>query len=623
VKRLLEGKGISEETVEKCYKEVISTNPYACRMSPLHIALCIELLEREKEGEVQVYISELPREELIDRFLRKRSTITIAILAPDWPGLLDSCTSIIHEEEFNLFYSESFVFRGREKDYGFVLMEVEMLSREIVHRLAGLRTEIEEKLTRAAILDQAKKGLLKSEIRKLDEYSRVVEILKKISHPEELEGLISDEGEAVRFFGARSEAYIRERRPEDIAWQILTNFRFQQGIRRVGGGILVKIRNLEVTGSALTGISLAALEKEVSLGDCLRVLEEIIPGYQRKHDKAFFTLDGIIVIRIEVTDSQGNAFSPELQMKIIERLKRIREERIRVEFSPGLELLSRKIIPPMLEEERELKIPQVYMHPHSWNEFKIVIISSGEDRKKVKDCLRQLDRIKGLICALPDTPSIFRYREGEVEVQQQVDIIGIRVNFEEFFGRSKGPYEEEKIFSALEETLRKVEDIGSRLRIFDRTTRVLRQSRWERIKPMLERAKVDLTRGKEIFYRLGDKRLMDSNISDSVIFEEIEFGVKTWKDFERKKEKTLSSQFKKIIPQLGGEEKGYTLLALVALTKDNLLDRTLEALKDFEVDSFSRLDEGGDSLLLFRITKGLNPLSAQEERELLKRLDSI
>jgi hypothetical protein len=514
---------------------------------------------------------------------------------------LDASAGIIHDERLNLYYSQSMVLRVNRRDYGVVIGVVQITSRAELERLRRLRREIAHRLAVAAAKDPGRRELLRGETRKLSEYSEVVSLLKRIVRPEEREGLFSDDGEVVKFFAARSEDYIRDRRPLDIAWQILTNFRFVQGIRKQAGGILVKVRDAEIAGRPVTGVTVVGLEREVSLGDCLRVIGAAVRGYQRQHDRAFFTADGIIVIRIEVLNQDGEPLPRRLQTRLAERLRGILDERVPRELSPGLELLSRKIIPPMLDEERELGIPQVYVYPHRGNEFKVVMVTSGEDSLRIPEAIQELERVPELTCALPDPPSTC---VGEIDgkaYEQQISIIDVWVNFDQFLSLNKELSEEEEVLLRIEQALQRAEGIGSRLRFFDKTTRQLRLNRWERIKESAAPLGLELPLARAVFHRLGDRRLMDPATSDEQILAELALAQEAYAAFMVSDRTGPVVRVRQPGGAALGRSGGVTLVAAATPAHLRYSPVALSLPGDVRIGAYSRVDRAGVSLFLFRM----------------------
>ncbi len=619
VEELLEGKGISKERIREAYEFIKQSGRYTGRMPSHYLAIAIELIERDRHrpGAVQIYISPKPT-----RHALGRPSVTFAVLAPDWPGLLNSCTGTLHEKGFNIAYCEAVVIEEPERKLGIVFMEIDVSERKKFEHLLAMEKEIEERLLRAAARERGKDELLIIEARKAEQYSLVVEELKKIAKPEEYDELFGEKGEAVRFFAARTFAYLTERTPQALADQIYTNYTFIKKVRETGE-ICVKVGNVESPAGELTGISIAGYEHDLSLGDCFRVIDEVVPGYQRKYDKAFITDDGINVFRIEIVDAKGASLNRDQHIELSQKLASVKDAPTCDRISPGVELIGRKICPAMLEEERQLKMPQVYMHPHSRSNIKVVLVTSGSDRGHAFDCVRKISEVQGLEAAMPDPPSLVTYGgEGSTQVQE-VAIIDVWVNFASFFGKASGPYNDELIFARIEEALRKADGIGPRLRIFDRTSRQLRAARTERICAMAKEKGFDADLARQVVLRLGDKQIISPTVSDDEIFEQVVSSIVTVEDWKRDEEKKPHIRWRRIEMSSGGRGSSYTFFIIVHAKHKNYLSRILQEMTSFGIESSSVLDGDDFTMLLFRLSHQGRALEDVEISKLTSKLEGI
>jgi acetolactate synthase small subunit len=437
VKQLLAGKGISESQIEEDYQMISGSGRYPARMPSHYLATAIELIEREraKPGAVQIFISPKPT-----KYALGRPSVTFAVLALDWPGLLNSCTGTLHEKGFNISFCEAVIIDEPEQKLGLVFMEIDVDVRQEFEKLLRLEPEIAKTLIRTAAQETGKKRLLMSEAQRAELYTLVVEELKKIADPSEYDVLFEEEkGETVRFFLARTMAYLNERSPKDLAHQIYTNYTFTKEVRNTGK-ISAWAGNIDTAGGKLTAISVAGLEHDLSMGDCFRVIDEVAPGYQRKYDKAFITGDAINVIRIEIVDAKGDSLSQAQCRELAQKLIGIQDAPVCDRVSPGVEMIGRKICPILLEEEKKLTIPQVYMHPHSRSNIKVVVVSSGQDRGHAFELIESISEVKGLEAGMPDPASTVTTSANGEKTFQEVAIIDVWVDFAAFFGTSKGPY---------------------------------------------------------------------------------------------------------------------------------------------------------------------------------------
>jgi len=619
VRELLQGKGISEESIEEAYSLIKSSGRYIARMPSHYLAIAIELIERHKRGPggVEIYISPEANNHALDR-----PSVTFAVLALDWPGLLNSCAGTLHEKGFNLSFCEAMVINRPDSELALVFIEIDVARKQDLERLLSMEHDIEETLLMAAVRDTGKGELLMTEARKAEHYSRVVEQLRKIVPASEHADLFEKMGETVRFFSARSFAYLVERSPDDIANQIYDNYLFTKMVRETGK-VYAKVGNIDTTAGQLTGISVAGYEHDVSLGDCFRVIDEAVPGYQRKYDKAYITGDGIIVIRIEVVDAEGKTLPHDLQVEIAQRLAAIKDSPQCNRLSPGVELIGRKICPAMLEEERQLRQPQVYLHPHSRSNVKVVLVTSGADRGHAFECIEEISRVRGLEAAMPDTLSHVTFGEGEKSIIQEVAIIDVWVNFEAFFGTSRGPFDDELILVRIEEALNRAGKIGPRLRIFDRTGRQLRRARLDRIVEMAEAAKIDIDIARQIVSRLGDRQVISPTVADREIFDQVVTAVEAvanWKDGGRG---TPGMAWRTTDLSGPGKRSSYTVFAVAHGPEIDMLADIVKAASGFGLVSSMVLDGPDYSVVIFRLAHRGKALADRELHEMAIRLAAL
>jgi acetolactate synthase small subunit len=619
VKELLQGKGISDEAIEEACSLIKSSGRYIARMPSHYLAIAIELIERHKRGPggVEIYISPEANNHALGR-----PSVTFAVLALDWAGLLNSCAGTLHEKGFNLSFCEAMVISQAESELALVFIEIDVARKDDFERLLSMEHEIEETLLMSAARDTGKDELLMTEAKKAEHYSRVIEQLRRIAPASEHGDLFEKQGEAVRFFSARTLAYLIERSPDDIAVQIYDNYLFTRIVRETGK-VYAKVRNIDTSAGQLTGISVAGYEHDISLGDCFRVIDEVVPGYQRKYDKAYITGDGISVIRIEVLDAEGKPLPHDLQVEIGQRLTAIKDSPECNRLSPGVEMIGRKICPAMLEEERQLKQPQVYMHPHSRSNIKVVLVTSGADRGHAFKCVEEISRVRGLEAAMPDTLSHVTFGEGENAVLQEVAIIDVWVNFEAFFGTSRGPYDDELILVKIEEALRKADKIGPRLRIFDRTGRQLRRARMDRIVAMADAGGIDADVARQIVSRLGDRQVISPTVADREIFDQVVTAVEAVGNWRDGGGVTPGMAWHTTDLSGPGKRASYTVFAVAHGPERDLLAEIVKAASGFGLVSSMVLDGPDYGLVIFRLAHRAKALAEKELHQMAVRLAAV
>ncbi len=619
VKKLLADKGIPDERIEEAYHMIKNSGRYPARMPSHYLAIAIELIERDRQnsGRVHIYISPKPL-----RYALGRPSVTFAVLALDWPGLIDSCTGTLHEKGFNIAFCEAVLIDEQDRKVGLIFMEIDVSDEGTFENLLRLEPEISEALTLRAAEETGKRDLLIMATKKAEQYSLVRKELRKLADPSEYPDLFGEKGEAVRFFLARTFAYLAERSPKDLAEQVYTNYTFQKKVRETGR-IYAKVTNLKTAGGELTGISIAGYEHDLSMGDVFRVIDETVPGYQRKYDKAFITGDGINVFRIEIVDAKGRALTNDQQVELERKLIEVKDVPVCDRLSPGVELIGRKICPVMLEEERHLRIPQVYMHPHSRSNIKVVLVTSGSDRGHAFDLIEEINRIPGLEAAMPDPPSLVTSATADQASVQEIAIIDVWVDFETFFGTPKGPYRDELIFNKIEDAIRAVKPIGPKIRIFDRTGRQLRQARTERICSMVTQKGYDPELARQIVARFGDKQIISPTVSDEEILGQVEAGIETIEKWRRQSDGKPLIATRSIELGPSGRGASYTVLTIVHPPKKKFLPDIIEEATRFGLESFTVVDGADYTLLMFRLSHQGRSLKTTEIESLIKAIEPI
>ena len=620
VKQLLAGKGISETQIEEDYHLISGSGRYPARMPSHYLAIAIELIERDrkKPGAVQIYISPEPT-----KYALGRPSVTFAVLALDWPGLLNSCTGTLHEKGFNITFCEAVIIDEPDQKLGLVFMEIDVDVPEEFESLLKLEPEIEKALIRTAAQETGKKRLLMSEAQRAEQYTLVVDELKKIADPSDHYELFEEEkGEAVRFFLARTMAYLNERSPKDLAHQIFANYSFIKGVRETGK-VYAWVGNIDTAGGELTAISVAGLEHDLSMGDCFRVIDEVAPGYQRKYDKAFITGDAIDVIRIEIVDAKGGALPKDQCTELTRKLIGIQDAPVCDRLSPGVELIGRKICPILLEEEKKLAIPQVYMHPHSRSNIKVVVVSSGADRGHAFELIEGISKVKGLEACMPDPVSTVTTKTNGGKTVQEVAIIDVWVDFEAFFGTPKGPYNDELILVRIEKAIRKADPVGPRLRIFDRTGRQLRRARSERVSSMVRKEGHDPEMARRIIARLGDRLIVSPAVSDREVLKPVLMGIEVIKEWRADDTRAPAVRWGESEAGAAARGASYTVLAIAHNPEANFLPALIKDISPYGLESSTVVEGADHRLLVFRIAHHGKSLEQSEIDQLAVTIHPI
>ncbi len=531
-------------------------------------------------------------------------SLLFAVLAPDWAGLADACLGTVHEAGLNISYTNGFILRRGRQKLGVVLMEVEIppsLSRKA---LDIARAKIQERLSRIAAEDEAKRTLQKQEARRLYAFTTVTDILRVRVSAEDLREMMGDSGEALKFFIARQESYLNERSPESIADQIQTNYFLKKRIRQGLSTLEVDVCRIPLGGRELTGISIITTQPGITFERILRRLEEAVPGFRRHQDYAYFTADRISVFHLEVTGRDDKPLG-EVELEAVRQaILSLPASQESLGPTPGVELIRRKIVPPMLEEERELKIPQGYIHPHAPDHYKIILVASGPDAGFGLELVKSLSREPGFSAAMPDMPTYVSYVQDGVERKQEISIIDLWVDRRLLFGPDQTHWNDEEIYTRIESRMRTVPGFGPKLRIFDRTSRNLRQMRLQAVGQLAESRGLDMKALRPLFYTLGDRCLLNPKIKDEAVLSQLTLGFRAMAEFGRPGPAVVVWDNLMI----SDDDQPSTVMAVAVDGSPEPVAAVLGALDGFEVRSVCRADLDRIALLLINLTENGRPL---------------
>jgi len=514
--------------------------------------------------------------------LNEFHSLDILVVAKDWAGLVDAVVGSVHKRGYNIHYLQGFVTLNGE--YGIILTKIILKNEEEIKRAREDMSLLSSFLKAVSVGGKSVQRLIHVGTGKLEIYQKVVSVLREICEEEEFKELIKEGGEVEAFTISRSEAYLEERKPEDLARLILTNFRFQKAIREGKARVKVLVENIETQREHLTGISVAGLEGDISMDDVLESLRDFLPGFQRKYDKLFITPDGVLVIRLEITDENGNPLKEEM-VPLLERHLRARLARRRVKKLVGLktgsELFGRVLVPKLLQEAEKTGIPQIYILPvritRGLGEFRLVLVAPldghviGEIRDKVID---NLSKIKGIIVSSAKPPT--RYKNFEV------DIISLKAALAEF----ESP---EKIYDLIKQDLLK---IFGEVRDFDEGMRIADREKLRELSELAKERGVDLRFAHLYYYEMDDFYRISTPLKD--LTEEISFADRLLKGY-------ISIGTSKPKVEALDKEK-FVLIGVVGPSGSVPVEAFLKELAAFD-PILTRIEEYDATLLVFNLKR--------------------
>ena len=351
--------------------------------------------------------------------------ITFGVLSVDWPGLFDTCTGVVHEMGWNIYFVKGISMERNRENLGIVLIGVKVDKEEDRQGLLDQRDKIIAKIHQAAVGTSAKTYLLAEEFRKLEIYSQVIAYIEKIYEGDGLEAIIGMHGEAVKYFAARSRDYIENRKIPEIARQIILNHDFIEKAHASGAHIELDIANFmtEKEGE-FTGVTVAGPAHMLYLEDCLKTIELTSPRFILKHNREFTNDQGISVFRIEFVDSTNHALTPVGQQRLKDGFSKmvLNKQRDRaqwIESIGGFEQYARAIIPLLVKEAQATGNTQVYQSVSQATElfidFKVIVVvpqNACVRRKLVTDTINNIESVAGLRILAIKPPKHF----GQAEV---------------------------------------------------------------------------------------------------------------------------------------------------------------------------------------------------------------
>lgn len=539
---------------------------------------------------------------------------TFGVLSTDWPGLSDTCLGIIHEMGWNIYFNKGISYTTDQENLGIILIGIRTEGVKDHQDIVSQARTILKKFHQAAVGTKAKTFLISEEIRKLEIYSQVIAEIEKEVNAEDLEAIIGLNGEAVKYFAARSRDYIENRNIIDIARQIILNHDFIKKVHQSGNTIELDIRNFETkTEGTFTGVTVAGPAHLLHLEDCLKTIEMTIPHYQLKHNREFSTSQGIAVYRIEFVDSTNSALTPLEQ----ERLKKafsamvlnLRRDRAKwIESIGGFEQYARAIIPLLVREARNSGITQVYesvgQATDLFIDFKIIVVipeSRARAKKRVSQTVNGLESVSGFHIHSVKPPKTY----GNTEVF----IIDLKVQLTDIDNT-------EAIYLTIKSTMSKA--LGD-FRDFDEGMRTLDTAKLKAVRERLKDINKSLIR--ELYYAIEDFYRLSAPGS------EIESHIRIAVDMinlmtEDQKGLLVLTRQTGTAGQSGRLISSATLLCLAYPHEQKLLKPILAILEPFEV-TLSRLEKSGRDVLICRITKNDKPLKDQEIKSLTARLNRL
>lgn len=536
------------------------------------------------------------------------------ILSEDWPGLSNTCLGVLHEMGWNVCFINGFSIEMDEQILGLVIMGVSTDDPNQQEKLTAQMGVILNKLRSAAKGIGGKANLLSEEMRKLEIFSRVISEIQTQCHDENLEGIIGLDGEAVKYFAARSRDYIENRQTKDIARQIIMNYRFIKEAQKGGEIIRMDICNFTTKREGtFTGVTVAGPSSILNLEDCLKTIELTLPNFHLKHNREFTTKDGIALFRIEFVDADGNPLN-DLAQKRLKRafstlvLDKKRNRAQWIESIGGFEQYARAVIPLLVREAQNTGITQVYQSVgHTTDlyiDFKIIVVIPGEDqsfKNSFNKSINLLEDVSGLHILAVKPPKKYG--------ASQLFIVDIRASLAVID-------DVEMIYRAIRNKIK--EAVGD-FRDFDEGMRTMDTYKFKTVREQFKH--IDNVLLKELYYSIEDFFRISANHNEIVSHISIAYDMIRILETKKKgihhitRQTGIFSKSGELIPKA-------TLFCLAFPHELSLLQKILEMLETYEV-TLSRIERYGYDILICRLTINDKALTEEELAGLQQKLDVI
>jgi len=361
-------------------------------------------------------------------------TVSLGVLAEDWPGMSNALLGIIHHEDWNVLFIKGFTLAYHQRELGIVIMAFQIEEEEACREYRASKKGILQKIKNASRGTLSKEKLLDEEVIKLEIFHDIVNRIKRKNlDSREIEELTGQNGEALKFVSCRSREYLEQRSIADLSRLIVDNYRLTRKVR-AEGGIQVKINNFVTRYEKLTGITLVSREDVISIEEFLETLEMIVPQYMIKHHKSFVTNDQILIYRLEIMDRYGKPLKKGVIESIEKTLKRLilsthQKGFTKLKSIGGFEHFARAVIPFLIDEYRKTGISQAFINSEKKTVFfvdiRLIVVSGIRSQPMYRRFLNRLLNAPGFNINMIMPPK--RYSQ-DVEI----NILKLRVDFSVF-----------------------------------------------------------------------------------------------------------------------------------------------------------------------------------------------
>jgi hypothetical protein len=392
-------------------------------------ALMVQLLHAYENSKKKVVIQ---MEELGGK--KYPLPVIMGVLAEDWSGMANSILGIIHQKQGNVLFVKGFTLELEIHKLGIVILSFMIRNAGDHKRFLAEKSNLQTIIKDASQGSVSKTLLLEDETVRFDIYGKTIKAIRKMYREPDIENIIGENGEALKFISSRSREYLQERKLSDLATLIIDNYRFQKQVREGKVDKKIKIKNFETIYEKLTGITFVCWEENFSVENFLKTLDFIVPGHIIKHHKSFVSREKILVYRIEIVDSHIQPLNP-VAIKTIEGSlaklisTSVNEVFCQIKSVGGYEHYARAIIPFLMEEKEKTGISQVFMTVEKKTEFmmqlKMIIVSPPSRKSSLNRLIASIENHQGIEILSVIPPRLYKK-------QTEVNIMNLKINLAEF-----------------------------------------------------------------------------------------------------------------------------------------------------------------------------------------------
>jgi len=564
---------------------------------PQQKALLVQLLHTYENSKKKVVIQ---LEELGEKELPL--TVVMGVLAEDWTGMANSILGIIHQKQGNVLFLKGFTLTYRERKLGVVLLSFLIQTAEDYGRF------LKDKHNLLAALKEASQGtlgktlLLEDETIKFEIYNQTIKTIKKMYRGADIEEIIGENGETLKFFSSRSREYLQERKLSDLAGLVIDNYRFQKQVRDGQADKKIRIKNFQTLDEHLTGITFVCWEENFSVENFLKTLDFIVPGHVIKHHKSFVSSEKILVYRIEIVDSHNQPLNPDAIKSIESSLEKLISTSVDVKFSQiksvgGYEHYARAIIPFLMEELKVTGISQVIISVEKKTEFmmqlKLIVVARMEGKGSLNKLIRLLEGDHGIEILSVTPPR-------QYQKQIEVNIMNLKITLAEFISIAA-------IFQTIKNILKsqygQVRDFDEGLRDSDMRSLMDLTAEVRSLNPLLI---------KEIYYNFDEIYRLET--PPKIMADIMKLVCETIKATKKQDMERVVVKYKNIRHPLKNESIK-TIFVISYVKERNIISKFINTLRDIEV-YFTRIEWEQRFYLILIFKKGNLGLTVDEIRKI-------